>query len=131
MATPLGIRGPRSYADAYGLRRAAAWDLTGTAADTSGVQMNQLHFIINAKNGVPGPTLVEVSFDETDIRSVFNVIGHPGVVGLWLDSYTATGTVFTPPGLSNPLDNIAAYIPDPTLYVIPSPYLPGPYLDDL
>lgn len=133
MTAMLALRGSNEdRADCYGLLAADLWDWdVGTDWSYSidpfdytlprNKQTSALHLLITAKEGAAADhILYEVIYDTDDLQGTYRVPGHPTVVGVWVTSYTLTGTVCEPPGdpgLRN-ADRIAAYLPDPTLYVI-------------
>jgi hypothetical protein len=135
MTALLALRGiNEDRADAYGVLSAATWNWfsatdwsystpigPGWETEPRNQQISALHLLITAKQGAATDhVLYEVSFDSDDIEGTYIVPGHSYVVGLWLTSYTLTGNTCTPPpaGLS-PTAAIEAYLPDPTIYVVP------------
>lgn len=96
--TLLAVRGANSYAHAYGIVTAA--DITGFVAPswpqiTNDAQMASIHLLLQIKQ-TDGGSGQEISFDEADVRGMFHVPGHPGVLGIWLASSTVAGAVTDP-----------------------------------
>lgn len=112
----LGVKGPNSPADAYGIVTAEAFTFP---PPHDAAQIAGFHLIIkvNAEDRDRDPAdpstglgnVEEVSFDEADIQGTFHVPGHPGVIGLWLDA-SSSSTIADPVNWSTF---------DPTQYEVP------------
>lgn len=113
----LAVRRPSSYADAYGVvtgvdvrsfyDRATRPRPPHTADEIASL------FLINVMNSEGDFTrsVEELSFDEGDIQGTFHVAGCPGVIGLWLASWSVAGT------LADPLKGVGGL--DATRYEVP------------
>jgi hypothetical protein len=111
----LGVKGPLARADAYGVVTAAPFDDHPRGMPTDDlVQRAISHLIIQVNQHDRGPdgagAVSIISFDEADIEGTFHSQGHPGVIGLWLTTFTVAGTV------SDPIDSATF---DPTPYEVP------------
>lgn len=103
MATYTALRGdPAGYHDAYGV--------------AAGAPSGGRHLIIVMANGgtayAPAWEINEVSFEDTDIFGTDHVMGHPGVIGLWLNDY-AVGDLVDESGdpyLLGSIDPLADYV---------------------
>jgi len=89
----LALTSTRGYADAYGVAATAA-EVTIDPAAPDPVQIGLRHLLIAVKRDLamtdPALAPAEVTFEEADIEGTFEVPGHPGVIGLWLSSFTTS-----------------------------------------
>lgn len=90
----LALTSNQAYADAY-----------GTVASPP---YNADHLLITIKGGhaITDVAPAEVTFDPADIEGTFLVDGHPGVIGLWLATFSTRARIADPTAI------------DPTGYVV-------------
>jgi hypothetical protein len=107
----LALRSADAYADAYGLLASPPHDGLPLVNHLKGGWWAETP--THRKHGGEGWSILEVTFDEGDILGTFPAYGAPGVVGLWLGSYSEGSEVA---GSGNP-DGLLSL--DLTDYTVP------------